>query len=695
MRTVALISGGKDSCYNIMCCIAEGHEIVALANLRPENKDEIDSYMYQTVGHMAVDLYAEAMDLQLFSGIIKGSSVCTGRSYQPSAEDEVEDLFQLLQTIKEEKQVEAVSVGAILSDYQRIRVEHVCERLGLTVLAFLWRRNQKELLEEMIACGIKAKIIKVAAMGLNPKDHLGLDLDEIYPHLIEMNSKYGLNICGEGGEYESFVYDCPLFKREIVINKTETVIHSDDAFAQVGYLNLLDCQHKDKDWDSSTSLKEKIMKLPMMTTEKWLARHVPNDDAEVSQDGAGDSGLMGMVMCVPELHTSDYAPVTSTDGTHFVVSGVKAFLSEGIDISVAVMEALSVLKNCLNSKDLKVSDIVSMSLLVGDMTQFAEINKVYKTFFSSNPPVRLCIQANLPRNIALQLDCQGRIQQQKDEELSDRVVMHVQSLSHWAPANIGPYSQAILTGDKLYLAGMVPLVPATLEVINGGINSQCSVGLLHVENVMSAMKDGCTFWSCPLVMCYLTKQEHVRHAEEEWKKALESSAINMEQPKLTPSVQYCVVPALPKNALVEWHTYAWPNIDLQEDVTEINILQQFDNYKITSSAVFYRGKVDLFSCHISVDLGSPKDYSHIDTMQMVKELLLEYFKVLEKGGITGMTPLVKIVFSPTMFNYGILYKCFQLNLEHLGVSCNSHPLTLSLVPVEGLSNRQQVLAWCQ
>lgn len=31
-------SGGKDSCYNMMQCVIEGHQIVALANLRPEKK---------------------------------------------------------------------------------------------------------------------------------------------------------------------------------------------------------------------------------------------------------------------------------------------------------------------------------------------------------------------------------------------------------------------------------------------------------------------------------------------------------------------------------------------------------------------------------------------------------------------------------------------------------------------------------
>lgn len=38
MKVVALISGGKDSCYNMVQCVAAGHDIVALANLRPENK---------------------------------------------------------------------------------------------------------------------------------------------------------------------------------------------------------------------------------------------------------------------------------------------------------------------------------------------------------------------------------------------------------------------------------------------------------------------------------------------------------------------------------------------------------------------------------------------------------------------------------------------------------------------------------
>ena len=56
--------------------------------------------MYQTVGHNAIDLYAEAMDLPLYRGTIQGSSVDQGKVYTENQGDEVEDLYKLLKNIK-------------------------------------------------------------------------------------------------------------------------------------------------------------------------------------------------------------------------------------------------------------------------------------------------------------------------------------------------------------------------------------------------------------------------------------------------------------------------------------------------------------------------------------------------------------------------------------------------------------------
>jgi diphthamide synthase (EF-2-diphthine--ammonia ligase) len=60
MKVVALVSGGKDSCYAMMKCIQYGHEIVALANLLPvdDSVDELDSYMYQTVRFCFFSVYS-------------------------------------------------------------------------------------------------------------------------------------------------------------------------------------------------------------------------------------------------------------------------------------------------------------------------------------------------------------------------------------------------------------------------------------------------------------------------------------------------------------------------------------------------------------------------------------------------------------------------------------------------------------
>lgn len=88
-------------------------------------------------------------------------------------------------------------------------------RLNLVPLAYLWRRDQTELLQEMIDCKVHSIIIKVASLGLVPDRHLGKSLRDLQPHLEKMKEKYGLNVCGEGGEYETFTLNCPLFKQQI------------------------------------------------------------------------------------------------------------------------------------------------------------------------------------------------------------------------------------------------------------------------------------------------------------------------------------------------------------------------------------------------------------------------------------------------------------------------------------------------
>ncbi|KAJ2855047.1 hypothetical protein GGI22_004279, partial [Coemansia erecta] len=77
MKVVALVSGGKDSTYNMMKCVDDGHEIVALAHAHPPEdaaNEEMDSFLFQTVGSSAVGTIAECMGVPFYHAEIKGTA---------------------------------------------------------------------------------------------------------------------------------------------------------------------------------------------------------------------------------------------------------------------------------------------------------------------------------------------------------------------------------------------------------------------------------------------------------------------------------------------------------------------------------------------------------------------------------------------------------------------------------------------
>lgn len=74
-----------------------------------------------------------------------------------------------------------------------MRVEHVCQRLSLTPLCYLWQRNQAELVNEMIEGGLEAVLIKVAGIGLTTK-HLGKTLAFMQPTLMKLVCIYVPNL---------------------------------------------------------------------------------------------------------------------------------------------------------------------------------------------------------------------------------------------------------------------------------------------------------------------------------------------------------------------------------------------------------------------------------------------------------------------------------------------------------------------
>ncbi|XP_047475310.1 diphthine--ammonia ligase-like isoform X1 [Penaeus chinensis] len=551
MRVVGLVSGGKDSCYNLLQCVAAGHHIVALANLAPGHGDELDSYMYQSVGHMGVAMYAEAVGVPLYRRIIQGSSITTTKTYNPTEGDEVEDLYLLLKEVQEKCSIEAVSVGAVLSDYQRIRVENVCSRLGLVCLAYMWRRDQSELMREMVDCGIDAIIIKVAAIGLEPRKHLGKSISQMITYLEKMKDKYSLNVCGEGGEYETFTLDCPIFRKRIVVKDTELVETSGD----VGYLNFTSLELVDKEIPDDVTQMELVRAAGVRDAQEFLGDLKLPEEEQQAEDQAKELNLEEDDLSSTSYQNFDagHNPVMQVPDTlsYRVVRTTTGFTFAGSFSGSTMDDVIASLKESLQDEEMELHHLISVKMYVQDMNDYVQLNSQYIKHFSVSPPVRVCVEVPLSNNVQVQLDVSGwkqsHVTTDKEPEKiqpTSRSTMHVQGISHWAPANIGPYSQAVKVGSVVVVAGMIGLVPGTLQVVNGGVEVEARLALRHVSRVISAIAPSTDIRAVVQGVCYVTKLSDIGVARRMMARLSESQIST-----------YVVVPALPRAALVEWQTW--------------------------------------------------------------------------------------------------------------------------------------------
>ncbi|KAJ3802020.1 hypothetical protein GGU11DRAFT_828540 [Lentinula aff. detonsa] len=540
MKYVALLSGGKDSCYNLLHCQKNGHELVAAASLRPvQGKEELDSYLYQTVGQDAIQFVARALDAPLYRGDILGTAVEQGSEYGTRSSrkgvdgDETEDLYDLLANVKyHHPDVQGVSVGAILSNYQRVRVEHVCQRLSLTCLCYLWQRSQDELLSEMIEAGMEAILIKVAGIGLTTK-HLGKSLAEMRPTLVRLNDLYGSHICGEGGEYESLTLDCPLFKSRIVLTDVETVIHSDHDFAVVAYLRVKNARLEPK---SSPDAPGHLTVPPLLDEDYEAIR------ASILEAEPNYSSLSAVSFDSFSLDYSlDFPTSTKRQGKWIAVTNVQSQCTADETIEDEVTKCFNILKERLASFDLSLAHSTNINLFLESMNDFARVNAVYASFFGTSPPSRACVALDLPPGIRVRIDCLA-FAESRSSLNAERQALHVQSQSYWAPANIGPYSQAVVVGERLFISGQIGLIPSSITLPSPrSLATEIALSMQHADRVVKVVRNG---WEghTQMAVYWLSDAGHVNAV----RKAIDVYDGDKVSVKLLVAVK-----TLPKGALVE------------------------------------------------------------------------------------------------------------------------------------------------
>jgi diphthine-ammonia ligase len=490
-------------------------QVVLLANLYPADAavDELDSHMFQTAGHGVVEAYAQCTGLPLLRRRLSGVSLHLGLTYDvPCPGDEVEDLRAVLVAAKRRvPDLGAVCTGALLSDYQRLRVEAVATSLGLTSLAPLWRLNQLAYMQDVVhSAQMHAILVKVAALGLSPSEHLGQPLEQLLPLLARLHVRHGCHAAGEGGEYETLVLDCAAFTRGRLVLDATAVSHSGGG---VGHLRILEWHVKLKPGGGSMPPGEVIAvdddtgaEHQPAEMQSIMAGGAPAADVDVDAGGGHGSTIAGdeaatvsaLAPCALPLSAASIAAATHAALSH--LSATLAKLGRGDDTPLSW------------------AHVAFVHLYLPDMAFFAAANGAYVSLVPRTaPPARACVAHSGGAFVAV--DAAVLLPRAACGAVSRRV-MHVQSISGWAPACIGPYAQAVCVANSLvFLAGQLGLVPTTMTLPTTPTGATSSAeeacwAVRSADAVASAM--GAHLRGALAVTLYATSQDAAADARAAW-----------------------------------------------------------------------------------------------------------------------------------------------------------------------------------
>ena len=203
MKLGILFSGGKDSMYACYLAKKEGYDICCLITIISKNKE---SWMFHIPSIERVREQANVMHLPLIIIKTKGQK-----------EEELKDLEKAIRKAVEKFEIEGIVTGAVESVYQTTRIQKICNKLKIECFNPLWQKDQLELLEDLINDSFEVIVTGIFSEGFNEK-WLGRKIDKRFiQDILKLNEKYKMNIAGEGGEFETFVLNCSLFKRKLKI----------------------------------------------------------------------------------------------------------------------------------------------------------------------------------------------------------------------------------------------------------------------------------------------------------------------------------------------------------------------------------------------------------------------------------------------------------------------------------------------
>ncbi len=217
MRVAVMYSGGKDSSFTLYDCIKKGFDVRYLVTLVPINPY---SYMFHHPNIHLTELHAKSMGIKIIAKETKGEK-----------EAELKDLRNALAGIRDE--IDAVVVGGLSSRYQADRFGKVCKELGLRLVAPIWGLEPGKFWRMLLKSGFEVIFSSVSTEGLG-KSWLGKKVTKkVLEELEEKGKKYGFDISGEGGDFETLVLDSPVFRKKLIILEARKVWRLDSGVYRI------------------------------------------------------------------------------------------------------------------------------------------------------------------------------------------------------------------------------------------------------------------------------------------------------------------------------------------------------------------------------------------------------------------------------------------------------------------------------
>ncbi len=211
-----------------------------------------DSMMFQTSGVAIAALQSTAMDvpwLPVLSDGVEESEINdleVALSGDADSESNFEEMWpdgwirpEGLDLHDGKLNIDALIVGALSSDYQRTRIDMMCERLGIISYSPLWHHDSVSHMHALVEHGFEVMFVSVSAEGLG-EEWLGVKLNVDSLESLELLSQqHRFNIDGEGGEFETVVLSSPCMSGRIECI-TESLWEGNRGTLTIHYARLAD-----------------------------------------------------------------------------------------------------------------------------------------------------------------------------------------------------------------------------------------------------------------------------------------------------------------------------------------------------------------------------------------------------------------------------------------------------------------------